>query len=372
MAAGWGSEVRGRPPADPAARAPDHVGRRTAQARSSSSAPRSPRCAASRRKAELPASGTELLRPPRGVSPAGVPEVGGGPEVAEGPEGADRLRPPPAAREAGKPRRIPTSRPGRSSRAEERKREPAGRAFPPLGLEIWGARGRPGTGRKADRWRIPSGPGFPAVPDSQRSPPAAFSFQPAERLASGSPMAGIVRAAVRRIPADIPVGVFPPPPSAGLSASSVARWSGPESRTWASGIRQKFTKSRIPEEVFRPSPEDHRKYGGDPENPHKLHLITRIKSVKGRPYWEKDTIKLLGLEKAHRPQVHKNIPSVNAKLKTVKHLIRIQPLRLPQGLPAEEDMGRTCLKNTGELVVRWALTPADAKAGEEKSGPGPV
>jgi large subunit ribosomal protein L30 len=104
--------------------------------------------------------------------------------------------------------------------------------------------------------------------------------------------------------------------------------------------------------VFQPKPEDHEKYGGDPQNPHKLHIVTRIRSTKRRPYWEKDTIKMLGLQKAHRPQIHKNIPLVNAKLKVVKHLIRIQPLKLPQGLPTEETMSSTCLKSTGELVVQ--------------------
>lgn len=71
---------------------------------------------------------------------------------------------------------------------------------------------------------------------------------------------------------------------------------------------------------------------------------------------------MLGIEKAHTPQVHKNIPSVNAKLKVVKHLIRIKPLKLPQGLPSEEDMAHTCLKSNGELVVRWQLKPVGQKA----------
>ncbi|POI32515.1 hypothetical protein CIB84_003733 [Bambusicola thoracicus] len=77
---------------------------------------------------------------------------------------------------------------------------------------------------------------------------------------------------------------------------------------WA---RQKFTRSRIPASVrcalleeaeshgivFQPRPEDHEKYGGDPEQPHKVHIITRIKSVIGRPYWEKKIIHDLGLDK---------------------------------------------------------------------------
>ncbi|XP_006887915.1 PREDICTED: 39S ribosomal protein L30, mitochondrial [Elephantulus edwardii] len=134
---------------------------------------------------------------------------------------------------------------------------------------------------------------------------------------------------------------------------------GMESLICTDWIRHKFTRSRIPDKVFQPSPEDHEKYGGDPQNPHKLHIVTRIKSARRRPYWEKNIIKMLGLEKAHTPQVHKNIPSVNAKLKVVKHLIRIQPLKLPQGLPTEENMANTCLKSNGELIVHWNLKPLE-------------
>ncbi|XP_027994252.2 39S ribosomal protein L30, mitochondrial [Eptesicus fuscus] len=158
-------------------------------------------------------------------------------------------------------------------------------------------------------------------------------------------MAGILRSVVQRPPGRL---------------HTVTK--GVESLVCTDWIRHKFTKSRIPDSVFQASPEDHEKYGGDPQHPHKLHIVTRIKSIKRRPYWEKDVIKMLGIEKAHTPQVHKNIPSVNAKLKVVKHLIRIKPLKLPQGLPTEEDMAHTCLKSNGELVVRWQLTPVDQKA----------
>uniref|UniRef100_A0A8C9C1L2 Large ribosomal subunit protein uL30m n=1 Tax=Phocoena sinus TaxID=42100 RepID=A0A8C9C1L2_PHOSS len=122
-------------------------------------------------------------------------------------------------------------------------------------------------------------------------------------------------------------------------------------------ICHRFTKSKIPDEVFQPSPEGHEKYGGDPQQPHKLHIVTRIKSTKRRPYWEKDLIRMLGLQKAHTPQVHKNIPLVKAKLKAVKHLIRIKPLKLPRVLPMEENMANTCLKSTGELMGAWLQSP---------------
>ncbi|XP_006638987.1 large ribosomal subunit protein uL30m [Lepisosteus oculatus] len=131
---------------------------------------------------------------------------------------------------------------------------------------------------------------------------------------------------------------------------------------WNAVCRYKFTKSRIPPEVFEERAKEHEKYGGDPAQPHKLHLVTRIKSTMRRPYWEKKIVHDLGLGKAHQPRVHKNIPSVNAKLKIVKHLLRIQPLKLPHGLPTEEELADTCLKSTGELVVRRCLKPLEQKA----------
>nr|XP_056718141.1 39S ribosomal protein L30, mitochondrial [Euleptes europaea] len=128
--------------------------------------------------------------------------------------------------------------------------------------------------------------------------------------------------------------------------------------TW---IRQRFTRSRIPASVFQPRPGDHEKYGGDPKQPHKLHLITRIKSGIKRPYWEKDVIKYLGLEKRLEPVVHKNIPSVNAKLKVIKHLVRIQPLKLPYGIPTEEEMSDVYINSKGELIIRRRLQPVEQK-----------
>ncbi|XP_063070041.1 39S ribosomal protein L30, mitochondrial [Engraulis encrasicolus] len=131
---------------------------------------------------------------------------------------------------------------------------------------------------------------------------------------------------------------------------------------WYCPSRCLFRKSRVPQEVYEERSQDHEKYGGDPEQPHKLHLVTRVKSVSRRPYWEKEMIKNLGLEKRLTPVVHKNIPSVNNRLKIVKHLVRIQPLKLPYGLPAEEDMADTYLNSKGELIVRKLLKPAEPKA----------
>ncbi|XP_028847281.1 large ribosomal subunit protein uL30m [Denticeps clupeoides] len=124
---------------------------------------------------------------------------------------------------------------------------------------------------------------------------------------------------------------------------------------WSSCCRTKFTKARIPAEVFEERSREHEKFGGDPERIHKLHVVTRVKSTMRRPFWEKKVVRSLGLGKAHEPRVHKNTPSVNSQLKIIKHLVRIQPLKLLDGLPAEEDMAETYLNSKGELVVRQQL-----------------
>ncbi|TSL16123.1 39S ribosomal protein L30, mitochondrial [Bagarius yarrelli] len=122
--------------------------------------------------------------------------------------------------------------------------------------------------------------------------------------------------------------------------------------------RSKFTRSRIPPQVFDECSKEHEKYGGDPEQPHKLHIVTRIKSTKGRPYWEKKVVKSLGIQKSHEPRIHKNTPSVNNQLKIIKHLVRIQPLKLPNGLPSEAEMADSHLNSKGELVVKHLQTAA--------------
>lgn len=127
-------------------------------------------------------------------------------------------------------------------------------------------------------------------------------------------------------------------------------------------VRGKFTKSRIPQEIFHQRAKEHEKYGGDPEQPHKLHIVTRVRSTIRRPYWEKEMIKSLGLHKMHAPVIHKNTPAVNNQLKCVKHLVRIQPLKIPFGLPAEEDMANTYINSKGELIVQRLLQPVEPNA----------
>ena len=60
----------------------------------------------------------------------------------------------------------------------------------------------------------------------------------------------------------------------------------------------------------------------------KLFAVTLIRSGIRQPYWEKRTLKALGLTKLHKTVIHKNSPSVNGQLNAVKHLVSIKPVDL--------------------------------------------
>ena len=57
-----------------------------------------------------------------------------------------------------------------------------------------------------------------------------------------------------------------------------------------------------------------------------LHAVTLIRSGIGRPHWQKNTLKALKLTKLHKTVIHKNSPSVNGMLASVKELIKVQPV----------------------------------------------
>ena len=87
------------------------------------------------------------------------------------------------------------------------------------------------------------------------------------------------------------------------------------------------------------------------DEPPELWLITQMQKLKFRPHWEKEIMKEMGLYKIHDFSVQMNSNGVNEKLWQVKHLIKIQPIRFPQGYPTEEDIGGTHLKKNGEFII---------------------
>ena len=57
-----------------------------------------------------------------------------------------------------------------------------------------------------------------------------------------------------------------------------------------------------------------------------LHAVTLIRSGIGRPHWQKKTLEILKLTKMHKTMIHKNTPSVNGMLASIKELIKVQPV----------------------------------------------
>merc|ERR1712045_725302 len=111
--------------------------------------------------------------------------------------------------------------------------------------------------------------------------------------------------------------------------------------------------------------------------PHALHVVKRVATLKGRPWWEKQIMQKFGLydPKANAMNFHKcatvvlkNVPSVNQKLNEVKHLVEILPLTFPHGMPQnEEDAKHSYLNCRGELLVKQQITPSSSDAAEEES-----
>ena len=60
--------------------------------------------------------------------------------------------------------------------------------------------------------------------------------------------------------------------------------------------------------------------------PHKLHVVTLLGSGIRRPFWEKRTLRKLGLTQRYKTVILKNTPSVNKDLDMIKTLIEVRPL----------------------------------------------
>ncbi|XP_072040399.1 uncharacterized protein [Amphiura filiformis] len=87
------------------------------------------------------------------------------------------------------------------------------------------------------------------------------------------------------------------------------------------------------------------------ERPHMLHAVWRVRSLKRKPWWERDTMELLGLGQRGKVVIHKNTAAVNELLTSVRHLVRIKPIILKYGLP-NGDYENTLLKQNGEFIVK--------------------
>lgn len=90
---------------------------------------------------------------------------------------------------------------------------------------------------------------------------------------------------------------------------------------------------------------------------HKLHAVRLIRSGIRQPWWEKRTLKALGLTRLHKTVIHKNTPAVNGLLRSVKHLVDIRPVEVvaeKNAVKSENDNGQESpvfLKANGQFDV---------------------
>ncbi|XP_017886353.1 39S ribosomal protein L30, mitochondrial [Ceratina calcarata] len=103
-----------------------------------------------------------------------------------------------------------------------------------------------------------------------------------------------------------------------------------------------------------------------PFTPSKVLMIVRVKPFKGNPWWNKIILKKYGLkEEGREPAFVKNTPEACAELWTIKHLIKIVPLKLPEKLPEIDDMTEYYVHEDGSIHVTGKLDPVRYKATQD-------
>lgn len=85
----------------------------------------------------------------------------------------------------------------------------------------------------------------------------------------------------------------------------------------------------------------------------KLHAVTLIRSGIGRPFWERRTLDALGLTKLHQTIVHKNTPSINGMLRSVKDLVAVRPVVVRSDV-AQSACGEGNLSSSGHFFIQNA------------------
>ena len=83
----------------------------------------------------------------------------------------------------------------------------------------------------------------------------------------------------------------------------------------------------------------------------KLHAVTLIRSGIGCPYWRKRTLKALKLTKMHKTVIHKNCPSMNAHLASVKEFIKVQPVIFRNDVSKSPTGGEYFTASNGHFFV---------------------
>ncbi|RWS27940.1 39S ribosomal protein L30-like protein [Leptotrombidium deliense] len=107
------------------------------------------------------------------------------------------------------------------------------------------------------------------------------------------------------------------------------------------------------------------------EKPSPFHAVIRYKDMGGRPWNEKVVLRRLGLHgRTGDCAVLPNTPHYNRLLWEIKHLIRLKPVKFPDGIPTEKDVGATKFDpHSGVMRINEAFRVSNERLfGDQKSG----
>jgi len=100
---------------------------------------------------------------------------------------------------------------------------------------------------------------------------------------------------------------------------------------------------------------------------HKLHAVTLIRSGIGRPYWQKRTLKVLKLTKMHKTVIHKNTPTINGQLLSVKELVLVRPLVVRTDVDNSPSGGEYYTENGNFFMDKEPLKHPNPRPAEDSS-----
>ncbi|KAG5448327.1 hypothetical protein CSKR_107042 [Clonorchis sinensis] len=103
-----------------------------------------------------------------------------------------------------------------------------------------------------------------------------------------------------------------------------------------------------------------------------LHMVCRVKPLKNTVHYERAILERHGLGESMKNLqwvLVKNTPSVNADLYQVKHLVRIQPVQFPQGLPTALDDLTQCRLRPDGRFLRYRENTVEGHVVTDKGSP---
>ena len=110
------------------------------------------------------------------------------------------------------------------------------------------------------------------------------------------------------------------------------------------------------------------------QKPHELHLVKKVKSLIGEPWWVKNSMRQLGFNSYMSKEwkiiynIHPNTTEINNLLWVCKHVVKVTPIKFKNGYPTENDFKNTILNlETGEFEIIKSLKVENLNGAKQSS-----